>query len=101
VGGAGDVPEGAGGTPSPSLDLSHVLSILATQPSWYSYEGSLTQPPCTEGVRWLVSPSTLPVPRTLMNQLKVMNGGENSRPLQSLGGRGVALLQPNSPGPSA
>jgi len=32
LGGAGDVPEGAGGTPSPSLDLSHVLSILATQP---------------------------------------------------------------------
>ena len=34
MGGAGDVPEGAGGTPSPSLDLSHVLSILATQPRY-------------------------------------------------------------------
>jgi carbonic anhydrase len=82
--------------PPPSLDLSHLLSLVATQPSWYAYEGSLSRPPCTEGVQWLVSPSIIPLPRTLLDQLKVINGGKNARPVQPLDGRRIELYVPSA-----
>ena len=63
--------------------------ILPAQHAYYSFEGSLTTPPCSESVRWFVleSPATL-------------SGGEiaafarlypmNARPPQPLNGREVA-----------
>ena len=81
---------------APSRACGWTLTHL-TMCSWYAYEGSLSRPPCSEGVQWLVSPSIIPVPRTLIAQLKVINGGQNSRAAQPLDGRHVELLEPRSP----
>jgi carbonic anhydrase len=47
-------------------------------------------------VQWLVSPSIIPVPRTLLDQLKVINGGKNARPVQPLDGRRIELYVPSA-----
>lgn len=80
------------GPGSPSQDISGLLSVIAEQPRWYFYEGSLTRPPCTEGVRWLVSATSVAVPRPLLDQVKQLDNGDNVRPVQPLSSRPVELL---------
>ncbi|UCD36713.1 MAG: carbonic anhydrase family protein [Fidelibacterota bacterium] len=55
---------------------------------FYTYDGSLTTPPYTEGVKWVLLQSPLTVSS---NQLEVFieRFGENARPVQPLHGRVV------------
>jgi len=39
----------------------NVTSILPTNKSYYNYSGSLTTPPCSEGVNWNVIEATVPI----------------------------------------
>jgi carbonic anhydrase len=43
-----------------SLDLSQ----------FYAYDGSLTTPPCWEGIRWTVLANPLPIGKNVMNLIK-------------------------------
>ena len=57
---------------------------------YYSYIGSLTTPPYTEGVRWHVMADALEVSADQVTQLAALTGGgTNSRPLQLLNGRQI------------
>ena len=57
---------------------------------YYSYIGSLTTPPYTEGVRWHVMADALEVSADQVTQLAALTGGgTNSRPLQPLNGRQI------------
>jgi carbonic anhydrase len=74
-------------------DLIHVGEILPRDQRYYQYMGSLTTPPCTEGVLWLVlkQPASISAEQLrLFSQLYP----HNARPVQSLNGRPVrdALL---------
>ncbi len=54
----------------------------------FTYSGSLTTPPCTQNVGWVVLQSSLGVaPATLAKFQKIM--GRNNRPLQPANGRGI------------
>jgi carbonic anhydrase len=55
--------------------------LLPADRGYWTYMGSLTTPPCTEGVRWFVLERDLPVSR---EQLRYFSGVEklNSRPIQ-------------------
>lgn len=52
------------------------------------YDGSLTSPPCTEGVRWMVSNKTRQLSQVQMDSLIEFQGEKRTdRPLQPLNGR--------------
>jgi carbonic anhydrase len=78
-----------------AIDLA---SLLPSAPRYLRYDGSLTVPPCTEGVRWLVvepDPSAPPqLSRAQIAKLRAATHGETNRPIQPLGGRSVTELLP-------
>ena len=69
----------AGMTINPADLLPPVLNV-------YRFQGSLTTPPCSEGVNWHVAQTTV---TASADQLRAMNAimGHNARPLQALNGR--------------
>ena len=59
---------------------------------YYAYTGSLTTPPYTEGVRWQVMAEVLEVSAEQVEWLAgLTGGGENSREVQALNGRGIRV----------
>ena len=65
------------------MDLS---DLLPTDRSYYTYMGSLTTPPCSEGVLWMVMKNPVPVSAeqiAIFARLYPMN----ARPIQSASGR--------------
>lgn len=71
------------GLPAGLLDMTQ---LLPTDQRYYQFIGSLTTPPCTEGVLWLVMKQPMTVSR---EQLKLFTRlyPMNARPIQALNGR--------------
>jgi len=66
----------------------NAADLLPAQRGYYAFEGSLTTPPCSEGVRWflLKQPTTLSAGEiATFGKLYPMN----ARPVQPLNGREV------------
>ncbi len=58
------------------------------------YSGSLTTPPCTEGVTFVISPRIARASRSQFLEFRRLIGGRrNNRPLQPLNGRDVTLFK--------
>ena len=81
TGGATDLPPGIAAS-----------TYLPDASACYSYRGSLTTPPCTEGVRWFVMRSVGTVSAAQVAGLQAITGGPNNRPVQPLGGRELLLV---------
>lgn len=64
--------------------------LLPNDRAYYSYRGSLSHPPCTEGVQWFVFQQPLEVEAGLIRRLLDLFG-PNARPLQPLNGRPISL----------
>ena len=79
------LPAAPGGTAAPSgrLDLSALLPAGRT--TW-RYRGSLTTPPCTEGVAWVVLTETLTLSAAQIDAFAALYPN-NRRPVQPLGER--------------
>ena len=62
--------------------------LMPEDKSYYTYEGSLTSPPCTEGVVWYVLKEPIEISE---KQLTAFQGvfPVNARPIQPLGGRTI------------
>lgn len=71
-----------------SSDISP-LEILPSNRDYYRFNGSLTTPPCSEGVRWLVMKQPISASKEQIDQfLKVMHH-PNNRPVQATNARPV------------
>lgn len=62
--------------------------ILPTNTDHYTYSGSLTTPPCTEGVQWIVIKEPMHVTQQDVDQF-VSIIGHNARPIQPIGNRQI------------
>ncbi|GMQ49248.1 carbonic anhydrase [Vibrio sp. 10N] len=70
-------------TPEKTVQLNELLPRVK---DYYRYNGSLTTPPCSEGVRWLVLRDPQFIPQQQLKRLsKTM--GDNARPTQALNAR--------------
>ncbi|VXC30858.1 carbonic anhydrase [Nocardioides sp. AX2bis] len=81
----------AAGTGEGLADELDVAALLPRSTEHWAYEGSLTTPPCSEGVHWMV----LDHPVTLgADQVAVLQEAyaDNNRPVQPVAGREVDLL---------
>jgi len=61
-------------------------NLLPREFDYYSYEGSLTTPPCTEGVRFFILKTTVNIAK---EQVQAFPFKMNARPVQPLNGREI------------
>ncbi len=61
--------------------------------SYYRFDGSLTTPPCTEGVKWIVMRNSITASSEQINQLKAAIGQANARPVQPLNQRKIEFIK--------
>ena len=66
-----------------------VNELLPKHRGYFTYEGSLTTPPCTEGMRWFVMKSPVRISRGEVAAFGRIYPS-NARPVQPLNGRKVA-----------
>lgn len=81
----------AADVPSPGPEIEVVTGKMAD--TYFTYTGSLTAPPCTEGVRWLVLPHEVAVLDASVQKMMDMVG-VNNRSTQPLNGRIVKHITP-------
>lgn len=71
---------------STPINVGTFLGMSEKDEESFFYEGSLTTPPCTEGVRWIVRQRPIGAStRQLLRLIKAL--GENARPTQPVNGR--------------
>ncbi len=69
--------------------LVRPIDFVPDDRTFYQYDGSLSEPPCTEGVKWIIMRETIEFDES---QIEFLNGitDDNSRPLQPLNGRVIS-----------
>ncbi len=65
------------------------IYLLPKNRDYYRYSGSLTTPPCTEGVRWVVFKEPVELSPEQLEAFKAAIGIENNRPVQPLNARRI------------
>jgi len=72
------------------LTATDINMLLPKNKDYYRFSGSLTTPPCSEGVRWLVLQNYLEISKQQIEKfVTVMMKGHNNRPVQSLNARKI------------
>ena len=65
------------------------LGLLPANHDYYRFNGSLTTPPCTEGVRWLVMKETTTASAEQIEAFKHVIHHPNNRPVQAVNARTI------------
>ena len=76
----------------PPVALAGVVTPMQLMPgsmAYYRFSGSLTTPPCSEGVRWLVLKTPVSASAAQVHAFEHAVGHHNNRPVQALNGRVV------------
>ncbi|MDR3631921.1 MAG: carbonic anhydrase family protein [Desulfocapsaceae bacterium] len=71
-----------------SSDISP-LDLLPPNHAYYRFNGSLTTPPCTEGVRWVVIKDAVSASAAQIEEFARVMHHPNNRPVQSINARSV------------
>ncbi len=83
-----ELPHRADG-PHPLSAPFFAQSLLPVDRDYVRYNGSLTTPPCTEGVRWLVLKQAIPVSAEQVKRFTSIMMHPNNRPVQPINARPV------------
>lgn len=65
------------------------MNLLPASKSYYSFAGSLTTPPCTQGVQWIIMAQPISAGTGQIVSLRQAMGGVNARPVQPLYARKI------------
>lgn len=69
----------------------NAADLLPADRGYYSFEGSLTTPPCSEGVKWMVLKAPIEASKKQIEQFTQVIGA-NARPVQPLHDRKVQMM---------
>lgn len=61
--------------------------LMPDNKSYYRFSGSMTTPPCSEGVRWLLMKNPITASKEQIDAIKKAVHQSNNRPVQALNGR--------------
>ena len=64
-------------------------ALLPGNKDYYRFNGSLTTPPCSEGVWWLVMKESLTASKEQIEKFAHVMRGPNNRPIQPINARMV------------
>jgi carbonic anhydrase len=81
------LPEKPGDT-AKVTEFVNPAGFVPADPGYWTYMGSLTAPPCTEGVRWFVFEQPLAISREQLRKFAALYK-VNSRPMQDTGKRKI------------
>jgi carbonic anhydrase len=68
--------------------------LLPSDQRYYTFDGSLTTPPCTEGLKWIVMPQPITASPAQILRIRQESGGTNARPVQPMNDRALNYAVP-------
>ena len=74
-----------------TISDSHIRMLLPRDKSYYRFNGSLTTPPCSEGVRWFVFKNYMKISESQVEEFLNIMHHKNNRPTQPINARKVML----------
>ena len=83
------MPKNSGG----KQDLSGLLNskdLMPVSSDYFRFNGSLTTPPCSEGVRWFVLKDPISASKTQIERFSKTMGRDTNRPVQNINARIIA-----------
>ena len=91
------LPAHSGQKAEPAGVTVDAATLLPSDKTFYTYAGSLTTPPCTEGLTWYVFKTPIEMSAAQIGAFTTLEHlGHTNRPVQSLGGR--VVLVDSTPG---
>jgi carbonic anhydrase len=72
-----------------NLSVEEIASLMPSDKDYYKFMGSLTTPPCTEGVKWHVLKKPLSISIEQKNKFLNLFEHANNRPIQNSNGRTI------------
>jgi carbonic anhydrase len=66
------------------------MNLFPQKQDHYNFSGSLTTPPCTEGLQWIVMSNPISVSEQQVAKLRAAAAGPNARPVQPLNKRAIS-----------
>ena len=76
------------------VKLAHKINaydLLPQKKKYYRYSGSLTTPPCSEGVRWIVMTAEMEMSKEQIEKFRKLMGGDTNRPVQPINARMILV----------
>jgi carbonic anhydrase len=83
------MPQEADNKTALTLTSKQIEALLPKSRDYYSFNGSLTTPPCSEGVRWMVLKQYKTISKEQVEQFLSVMHHENNRPVQDINARKV------------
>jgi carbonic anhydrase len=91
------IPEADGKEHVVQGEMINPVNLFPVDNDYYSFLGSLTTPPCSEGLQWIVMSSTVTASPAQIATLRKAIGGSNARSVQPLNNRIIAYSQVKKP----